>query len=105
MGSLPDKRHNLFGVVLLMYMDYLAEIFLVCRVARLLLVMPATNATSERCFSVMRRLKNYMWSTMTQTRLNHIMILAIYREQLDLSSIVNQFVAGSKHRLHVFSSF
>ncbi|MDD9818794.1 MAG: hypothetical protein OXU61_11785, partial [Gammaproteobacteria bacterium] len=32
----------------------------VCRVGRLLLVMPATNATSERSFSVLRRLKSYL---------------------------------------------
>ena len=28
MGSHPDKRHNLFGVVSLMYMDYQAGTFL-----------------------------------------------------------------------------
>ena len=52
----------------------------VCKVARLLMVMPATNATSERSFSVMRRLKSYLRSTMGQSRLNHIMLLNIYKE-------------------------
>ena len=38
----------------------------VCQVVKLLLVMPATNAYSERSFSVMRRLKTYLRSTMGQ---------------------------------------
>lgn len=36
----------------------------VCRLAQLILVMPATNAVSERSFSAMRRLKTYLRSTM-----------------------------------------
>ena len=36
----------------------------VFQVAKLLLIMPATNACSERLFSVMRRLKTYLKSTM-----------------------------------------
>ena len=33
---------------------------------KLTLVMPATNASSERSFSVKKRIKNYLRSTMTQ---------------------------------------
>lgn len=33
---------------------------------KLLLVLPATNATSERSFSALRRVKTYLRSTMTQ---------------------------------------
>ena len=62
--------------------------------------MPATNAASERSFSVMRRKKNYLRSTMTQPRLNHLMILNVYKELLDnmdLKDIANQFVQGNEH--------
>ena len=34
---------------------------------KLILVTPATNATSERTFSAMRRIKTYLRSTMGQT--------------------------------------
>ena len=34
----------------------------------ILLVVPATNAVSERSASVLRRLKTYLWTTMTQER-------------------------------------
>ena len=80
----------------------------VCQVAKLLLIMPATNACSERSFSVMRRLKTYLRSTMGQARLNHLMILHIYKEKLDdldLISVANQFVSGSKHRFDFFGKF
>ena len=80
----------------------------VCRVGRLLLVMPATNATSERSFSVLRRLKSYLRSTMSQPRLNHMMILSIYKElvdELDLYAVANEFVGSSEHRLRLFGTF
>ena len=37
----------------------------VCKLIRLLLVMPATNAESERSFSAVRRIKSYLCSTMS----------------------------------------
>jgi len=80
----------------------------VCQMVKLLLIMPATNAYSERSFSMMRRLKTYLRSTMGQSRLNHIMILHMYKEQLDnldLVSVVNQFISGSKHRFDYLSNF
>ena len=45
---------------------------------------------------------------MKQARLNHTMVLHIYTEMLDnldLNSIVNEFVQGSEHRLTVFGKF
>lgn len=41
---------------------------------KVILVMPATNAISERSFSALRRVKSYLRSTMTQERLNNILI-------------------------------
>ena len=82
----------------------------VCRVGRLLLVMPATNATSERSFSVLRRLKSYLRSTMSQPRLNLVMVLSIYKElldELDLYAVyvANEFVGSSEYRLPLFGTF
>ena len=80
----------------------------VCRLAQLILVMPSTNAVSERTFSAMRRLKTYLRSTMAQSRLNHLMILNIYQEDvdsLDIDTIANEFIRGSEHRLRQFGKF
>ena len=40
-------------------------------------VLPATNVTSERA---MWRMKSYLWSTMTQGRPNHLMILHVHKK-------------------------
>ena len=80
----------------------------VCQVAKILLVMPATNAFSERCFSAMRRIKSYLRNTMGQERLNHLMLLHLHKEKLDkldLVFIANEFVSGSEHRLSFFGKF
>ena len=39
-----------------------------------------TNSTSERSFSAMRRVKSYLRSTMTQERMNNLMILNVHKE-------------------------
>ena len=71
----------------------------VCRLAQLILVMPATNAVSERSFLAMRHLKTYLRSTMCQSRFNHVMLLNLNKErvdELDIDSIANQFIQGSE---------
>ena len=68
-------------------------------VMKLLLVMPATNSTSERSFSAMRRVKSYLRSTMGQERLNHLMILHVHKEltqSLNLVQVMNDFVSGNE---------
>ena len=74
----------------------------ICTLARYILVMPATNAVSERSFSTMRCLKTYLRSTMRQSRLNHLLLLNINKQKidnLDINIIADEFVQGSEHRL------
>ena len=54
---------------------YAAKLGAVVRLFQLLVILPATNATSERSFSALRRIKSYLRCTMSQARLNHLMIL------------------------------
>ena len=54
----------------------------VCVLVSLIIVMPATNATSERSFSALRTVTLYLKSTMTQTRLTSIMILSTHKHSL-----------------------
>ena len=80
----------------------------VCTLFRIILVMPATNAVSERSFSALRRVKSYLRSTMTQRRLNNIMILHVHKDQTDQLSLIevgNEFVQWSDHRRHLFGKF
>ena len=53
----------------------------IATVVKLILVMPATNALSERSFSALRRIKNYLRSTMTQKRMNNLMVMSVYKEE------------------------
>lgn len=74
----------------------------------LILVTPATNATSERSFSALRRLKTYLRSTMTQERLNHCALVHVMKEEcdsLDVLDLAEDFVQGNDHRSQVFGKF
>ena len=80
----------------------------VCKLARLILVMPATNASSERSFSSMRHLKTYLRNAMCQSRLNHVMLLNIHQEKpdaLSMDDIAEEFIQGNDHRLGLFGHF
>ena len=80
----------------------------VAQVFELIMVMPATNATSERFFSALRCLKNYLRTTIFQQWLNHLMILHIDKERtdnLDLKLVLNNFIAGSEHRQFIFVKY
>ena len=66
--SLGESRHVLSQIEVLL---------------RVLLVMPATNVSSERSFSALRRFKNYLRSTMKQERLNDVMVLSVHKNKTD----------------------
>ena len=67
--------------------------------------MPATNASCERSFSALRRLKTYLRSTMRQDRLNHLMLLHERTDDLNLKAVANEFVSASENRLRIFGKF
>ena len=76
----------------------------VATLLKLILVSPATNATSERTFSAMRRIKTYLRSTMGQANL---MLLHVHKDKADslsLLDIANSFV-NSEYRKSVFETF
>ena len=81
----------------------------VCTVISLILVMPATNAVSERSFSTLRRIKTFLRSTMSQARLNNIiMTLHIHKDltdNLDWMEVENEFVSASEHRQNTLGKF
>ena len=83
----------------------LSEVYVLCK---LLLVLPATNAVSERSFSAMRRVKTYLRNTTGQERLNHLMMLHVHCEKtdsLDLTKVANEFVSYRDRRFSFFGKF
>ena len=78
----------------------LCEVFSLLRIA---LTIPVTSATAERAFSALRRLKNFLRSTMSQPRLNHV-ILHIRKEgtdKLDLTTIAKEFVSINERKIFI----
>ena len=70
--------------------------------------MLATNAVSERSFSALRRIKSYLRATMSQERLNHIMVLHVHKhltDQIFYIEIGNEFSKGCSHREAFFGNF
>ena len=75
------------------------------KLVKLLLVMPATNAESERSFSSVRLIKTYLRSTMSQQRLNNLMMIHVHKNRTDALNLVelgNDFVFGNDHRKQFF---
>ena len=80
----------------------------VVTILKLILIMPATNATSERSFSALRRVKTYLRSTMGQDRLNDLMLLHVHKDitdNLNVKEVINCYVKDSEHRLRIFGKF
>ena len=67
--------------------------------------MPATNATSEGCFSAMERVKTYLRNSTSDNRLNHLMFLHVHcdtTDAIDIADVANELVGDNQTRLRVF---
>ena len=83
----------------------LSEVF---KLLRIFLTIPVTTATAERTFSTLRRLKNYLRSTMGQQRLNNMMLLHIHKDltdDIDNIKIAQEFVNANERRMNYFGTF
>ena len=107
----PEKYEKILLIDIIKFMKrpgmntFLSEIGIVLK---LILVLPATNAQSERSFSKMKVVKDHLRTTMKQKRLNHLMICSIYPEELDalsISEIGNEFVNRNSRRFDTFGKF
>ena len=73
----------------------------------LLLLMPASNAQSERSFSTLRRIKSWLRTSIGQKRLNHCMVMNVHKERvddIDLNTVMNTFILDVPQRSHVFQT-
>ncbi|KAI6648617.1 hypothetical protein LOD99_7974 [Oopsacas minuta] len=73
----------------------LDEIFCnVCTALRRFCTLPVTVASAERSFSKLKLIKNFLRSTMSQGRLNDLVMLCIEAERakrIDFRDIINDF--------------
>ena len=75
----------------------------VAKFVKFVLLMPATNAVSERSASAMRRIKTYLRSTMTQSRLTNVILLHIHNH--DHTATLNEFASADDDRRKQFGVF
>lgn len=67
-------------------------------ILKILLTMPPTTTTAERSFSVMKRVKTYLRSTMGQERLSSLALLHIHSDfDIELKEVIDIF-DNAKHR-------
>ena len=78
-----------------------AHICQVIELFKLILVLPATNASSERSFSLLRLVKSYLRSTTGQGRLNRLMI-SENADELNLKDVAREFIHKNGTRISLF---
>ena len=65
----------------------------------ILYTMPASTATMERSFSVLRRLKTYL-TTMLQDRLTSLTVLHVHRDiDIDIDRVMRSFTLGKPRHI------
>ena len=80
----------------------------VTTMVKLYLSISVTTATAERTFSVLRHLKTYPHTNMSQKRLTNAMLLHVhkdYTDKLDMIKIANDCVQSNECRRRYFGIF
>ena len=75
------------------------------KLLRIYFTIPITTATSERSFSVLRRVKTYLRSTMSEARLNNVMLLHTHKDitdRIDINKIADTFVSANSRQQNFF---
>ena len=109
-GVVVHKVTSIRTVIDLMNSNSLAKTLLnqVDKLLRIYLTIPLSTSTAERAFSTLRRLKNYLRSTMTQTRLNHAIILHTHKDktdQVNIKEVATEFVNANDRRKLFFGKY
>lgn len=97
--------HNVLEKVKGLVPPELSLISEIVKILQIILVIPCTNASSERSFSTLRRVKTYLRTRLCQENLNHCIIISTYKEEvmsLNIDLIVREFVLKQQSRIDYF---
>jgi hypothetical protein len=75
------------------------------KVLQLVITLPVSSATCERSFSAMRRVRNYLRSTMTEDRFTSLSLLHIEGElssRIDAHDVVAHYAETGNRRLQFY---
>ena len=71
---------------------------------RIMATVPVTSCECERAVSVLRRLKSYLRSTMSQERLNSLALMTIHRQiSIDPEAILNTFARKQPRKMQLLN--
>ena len=73
----------------------------VSHIVKFVPLMPATNSVSERSASALRRIKMYLRSAITQSRLNNVMVIHIHKDLTDSINhlqVLDEFSSANKDK-------
>ena len=68
---------------------------------KLYLTITLSNATAERSFSALRRVKTYLRNILTQEDLNYYLILHAHKYLTDLENVLKHFVMVNETRMKI----
>ena len=88
MKNLSTEKRSLFSEVI--------------KLIKIILIAPAANTVSEKSFSILKRVKTSIHSTMTDSRLNHLLLIHIYKkeiDEIDIKLITNEFIKIKESRI------
>ena len=107
MVSIDNRMQFLEMIALFQKLDSVKRMLVaeVIKLVKLILVIPVTNAVSEGSFSSLKRIKTYLRSAPTNNRLNHLLILCIYKlltSRLYLTKVSDEFVKRREERKSKF---
>ena len=77
---------------------------LIHQLLKILAIQPVSTASAERSFSCLRRLKDWMRSTMGEERLSGLALMALNRDKISLADaeeVLNRFAAKKDRRLNI----
>ena len=83
-------------------LDFVPEI---CRFLKLLLTLPSSVASAERSFSMLRRLKTWLRSSMGQARMTGLAVChanKVQLENIDTKQLCKDFVSKTVERRKIF---
>ena len=100
-----NSLYSLFKSLSIIYSNLNHAVIRSNIIAKLIILMQATNAVSERSFSPSREIYTYLLPTMTKIRLNSAIILNTYKErtdELNLIDMANGFMRGSEFLQYIW---
>ena len=67
---------------------------------QILVMLPVTTCTCERSISVLRRLKTYLRSTLSEQRLNGLALLNVHHDvNIDVQEVIDRFATRHPRKM------